>query len=152
LFILTVLIAAARGGRRTAEAASTMRESRSASNLFDLGGRTGIAGKSIESAGLRGLPDAFLVAIDRGATTLHAVAPSEVLQAGDVLWFAGSTEGVISLRKIPGVSMPPVVVRPLTSRGRLFLLFPRFQCFTMQAWPRLMIRLESLPHMCLTVD
>ena len=96
------VIAAAKGGRRTTEPAPAIRESRSAGNLFDLGGRTGIAGKSIEAAGLRGLPDAFLVAIDRGATTLHAVAPTEVLQAGDVLWFAGSTEGVITLRKIPG--------------------------------------------------
>lgn len=48
------------------------------------------------------------MAIERGATTLHAVAPTEVLQAGDVLWFAGSTDGVITLRKIPGDPLLPV--------------------------------------------
>jgi TrkA-C domain len=64
--------------------------------------RGSMVGKSIEAAGLRGLSDAFLVALERGGRTLHAVGPSEVLQAGDVLWFAGSADGVISLRKIPG--------------------------------------------------
>lgn len=63
----------------------------------------GIAGKTIEGAGLRGLPDVFLVAIERqGVPTLHAVPPTEVLMAGDVLWFAGGTDAVISLRKVPG--------------------------------------------------
>ena len=52
---------------------------------------------------MRGLADTFLVAIERGNATLHAVAPTEVLLAGDILWFAGSTEGVITLRKIPGM-------------------------------------------------
>lgn len=115
-----------------------MRESRSASNLFDLGGRTGIAGKSIEAAGLRGLPDAFLVAIDRGATTLHAVAPTEVLQAGDVLWFAGSTEGVITLRKIPG-KLPQPFSHHSDLGGLSMCMFPygigQHYC-VMQAWPR----------------
>lgn len=75
-------------------------------NMFSLGRGGGIiAGKTIEAAGLRGLADAFLVAIERGNTTLHAVAPTEVLMPGDILWFAGSTEGVISLRKIPGMPL-----------------------------------------------
>lgn len=76
----------------------------SGANIFALGRGGAIAGKTIEEAGLRGLADTFLVAIERGNTTLHAVAPTEVLQLGDVLWFAGSTGGVITLRKIPGMS------------------------------------------------
>ena len=48
------------------------------------------------------LQDVFLVAIERNGRTLHAVAPTEVLHDGDVLWFAGSPDGVISLRKVPG--------------------------------------------------
>ncbi len=48
-----------------------------------------LAGKTVQKAGLRMLPNAFLVAVDRRGTTLHAVAPDEVLEAGDVLWFAG---------------------------------------------------------------
>lgn len=35
------------------------------------------------------LPNAFLSTIDRGSHTIHAVSPQEVLEAGDVLWFAG---------------------------------------------------------------
>ena len=76
----------------------------SGANIFALGRGGAIAGKTIEAAGLRGLADTFLVAIERGNTTLHAVAPTEVLLPGDILWFAGSTEGVITLRKIPGMS------------------------------------------------
>lgn len=41
--------------------------------------------------GLRQLPNAFLTSIDRGGSTIHAVAPDEVLEEGDVLWFAGGT-------------------------------------------------------------
>ena len=51
------------------------------------------------------LQDVFLVAIERNGRTLHAVAPTEVLHNGDVLWFAGSPDGVVSLRKVPGA--PP---------------------------------------------
>jgi Trk K+ transport system NAD-binding subunit len=68
-----------------------------------------LVGKRIDDAGLRGQPDAFLVSIDRGSTTLHAVAPSEVLQAGDILWFAGNADGIILLRKVPGAAANVVV-------------------------------------------
>lgn len=65
-----------------------------------------LVGKTIESAGLRGLPDVFLVAIERAnGTMLHAVPPTEVLESGDVLWFAGGTNAVISLRKVPGMQL-----------------------------------------------
>ena len=104
---------AERGGSKRA-AGDGLPTSSSAASLGDAAGgvfkqlRQGggsLVGKSIEGAGLRGLPDVFLVTIERGAHALHAVAPSEVLQAGDVLWFAGSTDGVISLRKIPGAAL-----------------------------------------------
>ena len=65
------------------------------------------AGKTVDAAGLRGLPDAFLVTLERGGATVHAVKPSETLQAGDVLWFAAGTEGIISLRKVPGTPPQP---------------------------------------------
>eukprot|EP00892_Ulva_mutabilis_P002422 jgi/Ulvmu1/12180/UM085_0044.1 len=106
---------AVKGGGRTAEEVAAAQGSRSTSNMFDLSSRAGVAGKSIQAAGLRGLPDAFLVAIERGGTTLHAVAPMEVLHAGDVLWFAGSTAGVISLRKIPGLSQMDDQIAKLSS-------------------------------------
>lgn len=92
--------------------------------LLDVGT---VAGKTIGGAGLRGLPDAFLVTLERGDLTIHAVKPSEVLQAGDVLWFAAGTEGIITLRKIPGapdatlhcvhVTRESVVVQTLRKRS-----------------------------------
>ena len=75
------------------------------------------AGKTVDAAGLRGLPDAFLVTLERGGATVHAVKPSETLQAGDVLWFAAGTEGIISLRKVPGTPpQPPPPPPPSLSR------------------------------------
>ncbi len=40
------------------------------------------------------LPNAFLVALDRSFMTIHAVSPEEVLEEGDILWFAGAKTGV----------------------------------------------------------
>lgn len=92
------------------------------SSSFERGGLVkgmrgnGIVGKTIEAAGLRGLPDVFLVAIERASgETLHAVSPSEVLQDGDVLWFSGGTEAVITLRKIPGLKQVDNQVDKLTA-------------------------------------
>ena len=48
-----------------------------------------IVDQTVEDAGLRGLPGLFLVAIERiDRTILHAVSPKEIIQSGDVLWFA----------------------------------------------------------------
>lgn len=67
-------------------------------NEFLLGMRVTktLAGKTVQQSGLRQLPNAFLSTIDRGSHTIHAVAPEEVLEAGDVLWFAGE-HGTVQL-------------------------------------------------------
>lgn len=62
-----------------------------------------LAGTSVHKAGLRKLPNAFLVAIERGPTTLHAVDPKEILEEGDVLWFAGDASSVKFIRNTPGL-------------------------------------------------
>lgn len=60
--------------------------------------------KSIEKAGLRGLPQLYLVEIERtSGHRIPAVSPTEILEAGDVLWFTGVLESVASLRKIAGL-------------------------------------------------
>lgn len=64
---------------------------------------TVLAGKTVEAAGLRGLPDGFLVSIEREGTMLHAVAPTEVLHVGDILWFACRADSVVSIRRVPGL-------------------------------------------------
>ena len=62
-----------------------------------------IAGKTIEQAGLRHLPDLFLVAVERDGKRLAAIGPGESLQPGDILCFVGSTSGVRELRSIAGI-------------------------------------------------
>lgn len=60
--------------------------------------------KTIEKANLRGLPQLYLVEIERATGhRIPAVSPTEVLEARDVLWFTGVLESVASLRKIPGL-------------------------------------------------
>lgn len=60
-------------------------------NEFLMGMRVtkAMAGKTVQKSGMRQLPNAFLVAIDRAGATLHAVSPDEELEVDDILWFAG---------------------------------------------------------------
>lgn len=77
-------------------------------NEFLIGMRVGkvLAGKTVASAGLRQLPNAFLASIDRGQgfITIHAVSPDEVLEVGDTLWFAGNAAAVRHIRNTPGLT------------------------------------------------
>lgn len=61
-------------------------------------------GTSIQKAGLRQLPNAFLASIERRGKTLHAVSPDELLETDDIVWFAtGSIEAVRFIRNTPGL-------------------------------------------------
>ncbi|MHC4794936.1 MAG: SLC13 family permease, partial [Planctomycetota bacterium] len=64
-----------------------------------------VAGRTIEQAGLRHLPDLFLVAVERSNQRLAAIGPDESLQPGDTLCFVGSTSGVGGLRSIAGIEV-----------------------------------------------
>ena len=64
---------------------------------------SGIDGKSIEQAGLRHLPGAYLAEIERGEDRLVAVGPEQVLRGGDRLIFVGVVESVRDLQKIRGL-------------------------------------------------
>ncbi len=72
-----------------------------------------LEGRSIEDAGLRHLPGAFLIELDRDGTVLPAVSPQECLRGGDRLIFVGVVESVVDLQKIRGL-------RPAT--GQVFKL------------------------------
>jgi uncharacterized protein with PhoU and TrkA domain len=65
-------------------------------------------GKTLATAGLRGLPGLFLTAVQAaagdGTEAMAAPGPDYVLRGRDVLWFAGDAAGVHSLRKIPGLA------------------------------------------------
>jgi di/tricarboxylate transporter len=63
-----------------------------------------IDGQTIEVAGLRHLPGAFLSAIERRGDTLVAVGPEQVLRGGDRLVFVGVVESVVDLQRIRGLA------------------------------------------------
>ena len=63
-----------------------------------------LSGRTVQSAGLRQLPNAFLVAIERNGLTLHAVSPDETLQYEDIAWFAAGANSVRFIRNIPGLT------------------------------------------------
>lgn len=63
----------------------------------------GVDGQSIEKAGLRQLPGAYLVEIERDGETIAAVGPQQILRGGDRLIFVGVVSSVVDLRKIRGL-------------------------------------------------
>ncbi|MGB7214229.1 MAG: SLC13 family permease [Gammaproteobacteria bacterium] len=66
-----------------------------------------LIGKSVEEAGLRHLPGAFLAEIDRDGTLIPAVAPSERLRAGDRLLFVGAVDSLVDLLRLRGLYPAP---------------------------------------------
>jgi len=62
-----------------------------------------IAGQTIERAGLRRLPGAFLSAIERDGETMVAVGPEQVLRAHDRLAFVGVVDSIVDLQRIRGL-------------------------------------------------
>jgi len=62
-----------------------------------------LVGKTVEDAGLRGLPGLFLIEIERESETLAAVSGNVLLRASDRLVFAGIVDSVVDLQKIRGL-------------------------------------------------
>ncbi|MBS3735449.1 MAG: SLC13 family permease [Phycisphaerae bacterium] len=63
-----------------------------------------LAGQTIEQAGLRNLPGAYLMEIERDGEPIVAVGPDQKLHSGDRLVFVGVVESVRDLRKIRGLT------------------------------------------------
>lgn len=62
-----------------------------------------LAGKTIESAGLRNLDKLFLVEIVRNGESLVPVKPTDHLKADDRLIFTGMVDAIVQLQRIPGL-------------------------------------------------
>ncbi len=62
-----------------------------------------LAGKTVESGGLRHLPGLFLIEIERDGETITPVRPEDRIEAGDNLVFAGVVSGILELEKIQGL-------------------------------------------------
>ncbi|MDF1563941.1 MAG: SLC13 family permease [Deltaproteobacteria bacterium] len=63
-----------------------------------------VAGKSVEEAGLRHLPQLFLAEVQREGVTLPAPGPQTQLREGDHLVFVGIVESVKDLARFPGLA------------------------------------------------
>ncbi|GAB4540796.1 MAG: SLC13 family permease [Pleurocapsa sp.] len=62
-----------------------------------------LVGKSVEEAGLRHLPELYLVEIVRQKSIIAAVSPQEILQANDQLIFVGAIASIIDLQRLRGL-------------------------------------------------
>lgn len=56
-----------------------------------------IVGKSVSEAGLRNLKGLFLAEIIRGPEVIRPVSPSNFIQEGDILLFAGDTQTIVDM-------------------------------------------------------
>lgn len=84
---------------------------------------SGLAGKTVEQAGLRALPGCYLAEIQRGDDLLSAVGPEQVLRTGDRLVFVGVVEAIKELANTRGLLLATDQVFKLNSpryRRRLF--------------------------------
>ncbi|MCA9043899.1 MAG: SLC13 family permease, partial [Planctomycetaceae bacterium] len=63
-----------------------------------------LIGRAIDEAGLRHLPNMFLMEIERKGHILPAVSPREILAEGDRLVFVGVVESVVDLQKFAGLT------------------------------------------------
>jgi len=66
-----------------------------------------LIGRTIEQAGLRHLPGAFLAEIERAGSLLPAVGPAEVLRSEDRLVFIGVVDSVIDILRLRGLIPAP---------------------------------------------
>jgi di/tricarboxylate transporter len=62
-----------------------------------------LAGKTVEEAGLRNLGQLYLAQILRNGNLVAPVRPTDVLQAGDQLFFTGRVDSILRLHNIPGL-------------------------------------------------
>jgi len=62
-----------------------------------------LIGRTVQDAGLRGLPGLFLIEIERGAQLITPVGPTERLMANDRLVFTGVVSTIIDLQRMPGL-------------------------------------------------
>jgi di/tricarboxylate transporter len=62
-----------------------------------------LVAKSVEAAGLRKLDRLFLTEIHREGLLIVPVKPTDLLKAGDRLFFTGQAEDIVRLQQIPGL-------------------------------------------------
>lgn len=86
----------------------------------------GIAGQSIEQAGLRHLPGLYLSRLERDGEQIFAVDPNTKIHAEDILIFVGNVKSVADLQRIKGLE-------PVTSDEVRKGLIPRHRAKLIEA-------------------
>ncbi|TVQ76163.1 MAG: SLC13 family permease [Phycisphaeraceae bacterium] len=84
---------------------------------------SGLAKRTVEDAGLRALPGAFVIEIERDGVILAPVAPDQVLLEGDRLVFTGVVDSIRELQNLRGLQPATDQIFKLDSpryRRRLF--------------------------------
>lgn len=84
-------------------AASRLRDAREYTAEMLVPSASALAGRTVEGAGLRALPGAFLVEIERNGELVAAPGPHQVLYEGDRLVFTGVVESIKDLQTIRGL-------------------------------------------------
>ena len=84
---------------------------------------SGVAGKTVEGANLRGLEGLYLAELVRGDEVNSQVEPTTMLAAGDRLIFVGDVNAVVQLQKLRGIEPATDQVAKLgRDRHRRFLV------------------------------
>jgi di/tricarboxylate transporter len=84
-------------------AASRLRDAREYTAEMLVPSASALAGRTVEGAGLRALPGAYLVEIERSGELIAAPGPQQVLYEGDRLVFTGVVESIKDLQTIRGL-------------------------------------------------
>ncbi len=83
-----------------------------------VGAGSSLAGKTVEEGGLRNLGEVYLVEILREGKFVRPVSPKEILEEGDVLFFAGNTDAISEFPKpSTGLSLPQACNIPLQEKN-----------------------------------
>ena len=84
-------------------AASRLRDAREYTAEMVVPAGSPLVGRTVEAAGLRALPGAYLVEIEREGELLAAPGPTQVLHAGDQLVFTGVVGSIRELQTVRGL-------------------------------------------------
>lgn len=68
--------------------------------------RSEVINKTVSQAGFRGIPGLYVLALDReDGTHIDNVGFTDLLQAGDTIWFAAELASIPFLSRFPGLEM-----------------------------------------------
>jgi len=101
--LVVLVVAGPRLLPRRADLESTSNPGREFTVEMLVNHRGAVVGSTVQDAGLRNLEGVYLVEIERDGQVIAPVTPTERLQSGDRLVFAGNVERIVDLQSMPGL-------------------------------------------------